>query len=304
MDDDLPEAVPGKRRWRIPVIWAVPIVAALVAGYLVFRRVHELGPLITIKFRDASGLRIGQTQLEYRGVAIGHVASVGLTPDERYAVVKVRLTASGAGVAREGSVFWVLRPKVGLGSVTGLGTVITGPEIEVSPGHGRPQLAFVGRESAPSTRPGLRIVLVAPRLDTSLQGDVPIYYRGFEVGTTDARALSRNATSVELRAIIRPRYARLVHEDSKFWVTSGVHASFGLFRGLQIHLESLRSLLAGGIEFATPDNPAPRPAPNGSLFPLHAQADPSWLSWSPVLATPHARPPGEDHAKTCSRKRC
>jgi paraquat-inducible protein B len=42
-----------------------------------------------------------------------------------------------------------VRPEVGIGNITGLGTVITGSEINVWPGKGKEQSEFVGLEKAP-----------------------------------------------------------------------------------------------------------------------------------------------------------
>jgi paraquat-inducible protein B len=79
--------------------------------------------------------------------------------------------------------FWIVRPEVGLGNITGLGTVITGSEINVLPGKGKEQSEFVGLEKAPVAleEKGLRIILVTGRLG-SLRPGSPIYYRGIEVG--------------------------------------------------------------------------------------------------------------------------
>jgi paraquat-inducible protein B len=45
-----------------------------------------------------------------------------------------------------------------------------------------------------------------------------------------------------------------VRENPVFWNASGVGVHFGLFSGAEIHTESLKSILAGGIAFATPDD--------------------------------------------------
>lgn len=125
--EELPRAKLKRRGWNFPVVWVVPVVAAIVAGYLVYDRVQEYGPGIMIKFKEGSGLRTGQTPIKYRGVPIGEVTAVELSEDQQHVVVKGRLRRWGASIAREGSVFWIVRPEVGIGNITGLGTVITGP---------------------------------------------------------------------------------------------------------------------------------------------------------------------------------
>src|SRR5262245_57410892 len=87
----LPTARVQKKRVTIPAVWIVPLAAALVAGYLVFDRVRQYGPTITISFADGAGLRTGQTRILYRGVQVGEVSSVGLTEDGSRVIVQARL---------------------------------------------------------------------------------------------------------------------------------------------------------------------------------------------------------------------
>ena len=61
--------------------------------------------------------------------------------------------------------------------------------------------------------------------------------------------------------------------------------NFSLFRGLEINMESLKSLAFGGIAFATPADPKDSPAKDGSLFPLHDKQAKEWLEWAPKLVT-------------------
>lgn len=283
---ELPAARVKRRRWSAAAIWIVPLVAAIVAGYLIYDRLGNYGPEITIRFRDGSGIRVGQTPLRYRGVQVGEVTSVGLSRDQRRVEVKARLQRSAASIAREGSVFWIARPEVGIGNITGLNTVITGPEIQALPGTGEARTEFDGMESAPAALElrGLKVVLRTGRLG-SLQRNSPVYYRGVEVGVVQEAALAPDATGVHVHVLIRERYAPLVRANSVFWNVSGVSLSGGIFKGVEFKLESLRSLAAGGINFATPDNSA-RAAQPGQVFPLHAEGRREWLAWAPRIPLP------------------
>ncbi len=140
--DELPRAKVKQRRWSFPVMWVVPVVAALVAAYLVYDQVREFGPKITIRFKDGSGLKAGRTPIQYSGVRIGEVKDVKLSDDLRDVVVEARLLRSAASVAREGSVFWIVRLGTELQDISNLGTVITGAYIQVSPGTGQPKSDF------------------------------------------------------------------------------------------------------------------------------------------------------------------
>jgi paraquat-inducible protein B len=275
LDDELPKArVRRSRLFRIA--WIVPVIAAAVAGWLIYERMRTFGPEITIQFDQGAGLRIGQTPVKYRGVPIGEVTGVELSKDHKHVLVSARLRRSAASVANEGAIFWIVRPQVGFGSITGLNTVLSGPEIEVRPGSGESQREFVGRESPPLDESGLRLVLRAER-PKSLRAGSPVYYRGIEVGTVQKLELSPNAASADVTVLIQSRYAPLVREGSSFWDSSGISVKGGLLKGLEVDFESLRALAAGGVEFASPPN-SPR-AKSGTVFFLHDEAKKEWLAW-------------------------
>jgi len=285
--ESAPQAVVKTRRLVPALVWAVPIVAALIAGYLVFERVWEAGPTITIKFHDGSGVRAGTTQLQYRGVAVGEVTSAVLSDDHNYVEVRVRLHRSAETLAREGSTFWVVRPEVGLSSISGLSTVVTGPEIQMLPGTSKekPPKVFIGLDSPPAApdRKGLVIVLHTVRLGF-LKPHSPVFYRGIEVGTVQATQLSSDSTEVNIEVFLSQRFAPLVRTGSRFWSVSGAELSGGIFKGIQLKLESLPTLITGGVEFATPDAAPGTAVHSGAQFQLSDAAEKDWLSWSPHIA--------------------
>jgi paraquat-inducible protein B len=287
--EGLPRARVIRTRWAAAAIWAIPLVAVLIAGYLVYDRISEYGPEITIRFRDGSGIKVTQTPIRYRGVQVGEVTGIALSEDHRHVEVKARLQRSAASIAREGSVFWIVRPEVGIGNITGLATVLSGPEIQALPGSGEERTEFTGLESAPAGLElrGLKILVRTSHLG-SLQRHSPVYYRGVEVGVVQDASLTPDATAVHVHVLIRRPYAPLVRANSVFWNVSGVSVSGGLVRGVEVKLESLRSLAAGGINFATP-NASGRPAREGQVFPLHAEGKKEWLTWAPKIDLPRVK---------------
>lgn len=291
MNKEIPSAGPGLPRAKIEsrtgifsVVWIVPIVAALVAGYLIFNRSREFGPTISIEFRDVEGVKSGQTPLQHRGVMIGEVSGVELSKDQQHAILKVKLRRFASSIARAGSTFWIVRPELGMGSITGLGTIITGPHLEVLPGDGQASLKFVGAEISPLTLEpqGLKIILLSGHAG-SLRAGAPVYYRGIEVGTVQQSQLHSNAMCVEISLVVRQRYAKLVRSGSKFWNVTGLDVKFGIFRGAEINVESLKSLVIGGIAFATPDGPKEKPVEDGTVFALLDEPKKDWLDWSPNI---------------------
>jgi paraquat-inducible protein B len=292
---DLPRARVTRSRWA-RVVWVVPLVAAIVAVFLIYDRISEYGPEITIRFRDGSGIKVAQTPILYRGVQVGEVKDIRLSEDYRHVEVRARLKRSAVAIAREGSVFWIVRPEVGIGNITGLATVLSGPEIQALPGTGQQQTEFDGLQSAPAALElkGLKIVVRAGQLG-SLRRNSPVYYRGIEVGVVQDATLAPDGDRVHVHVLIRRRYAPLVRANSVFWNVSGVSVSGGLFTGVELRLESLRSLAAGGIAFATPDS-SERAARDGDIFSLQPEGKAEWEHWSPKIKLPRLQDDDEASA--------
>jgi paraquat-inducible protein B len=279
----LPKPVIKALRRPVILIWIIPALAVLAAGYYAYDLLMEKGPEITVQFDDASGLKAGQSQVMHLGVEIGQVSEIQLSPDQKHVLVKLRLQRSATAFAEQGARFWVVRPQISAQSISGLDTVLSGPFIDTIPGSGDTQSEFVGlNQPPPTTEDGIRVVLNAPRLE-HLTPDTPVYFRGIQVGVIEDIQLSSDATSVDVRAFIERRYAPLLKTESKFWVVSAVDVKAGLLSGVQMKVESFRSLLTGGIAFATPDKDMGDQAQDGSEFPLYDEPKPEWLDWAPAI---------------------
>lgn len=285
---DAPNPVIRKVRWRFSLVWLVPVIAAAATGYWLFEYRQKLGPEITITFDEINGLYREETRIRHRGVEIGRVTFITLSDDHQHAVVNARLYRDYAALACNGSQFWIVRPQISVMSITGLNTLISGPYIEVLPGNGKPSRDFKGLATAPIDTPadqkGLHIVMHTDRLD-HLELGSPVYYRGIDVGLVKRVAMSPDAKGVDIDVLIRPRYTTLIRQNTKFWSVSGAAFKAGLFSGVNLRVESVRSMISGGIALATPDNAGP-PAENGTVFYLNKDGDEDWLEWSPTLPLP------------------
>jgi len=114
-----------------------------------------------------------------------------------------------------------------------------------------------------------------------------VLYRGVPVGRVLRSELADDARHVEVSLQIDSQFAPLVRTNSVFWNASGASADFGL-SGLHLHMDSLESVLAGAIAFATPNPPGPL-AEDGAVFGLAQEAKDSWRKWSPEIPLGDAR---------------
>ncbi|HEX2853058.1 MAG TPA: MlaD family protein [Opitutaceae bacterium] len=285
-----------------PLVWVVPIIAIALGGWMVMRELKNRGPEITIEFEDGSGVAADKTVLEHKGVAVGMVTGVEMKPALDGVSVRVRLDKSAAALARDGALFWIVHPEIGLSGVRGLDTLLTGAKLNVRPGKGPPANRFVGLEKTPPPEipeQGRTFTLQSDRLG-SLTTGAGIFYREMKVGVVETSRLADDATGVLIRIHIEAPYADLVRTNTRFWNAGGFSFKVGLL-GAELKNTSLESLVSGGIAFATPTGEngtlAP-PAADGAVFQVAPEPDKDWLKWAPkiplkapeVVSVPPAKP--------------
>lgn len=285
MSDKPPTAVVRSavdKKRRLSLIWAIPAVTALVGGWLAWTTLSERGPLITITFETAEGLQANQSHVRHKDVDMGVVQKVALTPDLKRVQVTVRMNREAESLLTDKAQFWVVRPRFFAGSISGLQTLFSGSYIDLLPAAtgGEEKRDFVGLENPPvlqSDVPGRTFLLQADRIGSLNLGST-IMFRDLEVGEVLGWDVGEMARSITIHAFVREPFDKYVHDNSRFWNASGVKLELG-GTGLQVHLESLRAVVLGGIAFETPDDPTvtTESAPNHafSLFQSQEAADAS-----------------------------
>jgi paraquat-inducible protein B len=248
-------AVHTRGGWRrLSLIWIIPIVTAVIGGWLAWDTLSQRGPLITITFESAEGLQAGQSHVRYKAVDMGQVESIALNKDRQRVAVKVRMTRAAEPLLTKNTQFWVVKPRFFAGSISGLETLFSGAYIGMLPnGQDGPEVyAFTGLEDPPvllSDEPGHTFLLRAPSIGNLNLGS-PVYYRDLTVGEVLGWDIGDMADNVTVHAFVRAPYDRYVHDATRFWNASGASVSLGT-NGLQLKLESLRALVLGGIAFDT-----------------------------------------------------
>ncbi len=251
---DVPEAIVEDKK-RLPIIWLIPLLAALVAGWLVFTTLNEQGPELVISFANAEGLEVGKTRLKYKEVVVGKVTDIQLSNDLSHVEVTARLNRSAGTHLSGDTSFWVVRPRISSSGISGLTTLISGVYIGMDLGSNdsSPRKHYQGLDETPYLRSdigGTTFTLNAESL-ASLDIGSAIYYRHIKVGELVKYELASTGRSVKLELFINEPYDSLVKQNSHFWNASGFELRL-TSEGVTAKLESLAALMSGGISFHTP----------------------------------------------------
>ncbi len=252
---NVPEArAVSRKQTRLSLVWIIPIVAAIAGAWVAVTRILAEGPKITIVFKSAEGLDAGKTQIHYNGVNVGTITTIRLSDDHRSVIATAQMAPKTQDFLVDDTHFWVVRPRISGGTVSGLGTLISGAYIGMEIGTSKQaKRDFVALDTQPVVTgdvPGRFFVLTTPDLG-SLDVGTPLYFRHLEVGQVAAYSLAEDGKSLSVRVFVRAPYDQYVTPDTRFWQASGVDMSLSA-SGLTVQTQSLLSILVGGIAFETP----------------------------------------------------
>ncbi len=277
VQQELPQAkLEERRRWSPSLVWLIPVVAALIGGYLTVQAILSRGPTITIAFHNAEGLEAGKTRIKYRDVDIGEVTSVKVSEDRKSIIATAQISKEAEPYLTSDSRFWIVRPRIAGGSVSGLGTLLSGAYIGMDAGRSKTSSQrFTGLDVPPiitGDLPGRQFVLKSADLG-SLDIGAPVYFRRVPVGQVVAYALDKSGQGLDLTVFINAPYDRFVVPDTRFWHASGVDLSISA-NGLKVNTQSLTAIALGGIAFESPSSGEnAQPAAAGAVFGLAETRD-------------------------------
>lgn len=259
-----------KKRGLSP-IWILPLVALCIGGWLLYTSYRDAGIEITVHFASAEGITAGKTRVIYRGIPVGLVKKVEINQNLDGVDLIIEMKKETRKGLVEDTKFWIVRPEISAGRISGLDTLFTGAYISVRRGKSTvPCTTFDGLAEPPplvDEHPGLRITLVADSL-YSLQKGSYVYAKNLQIGHVEDYHLDGNGKII-LSLFIKEEFSHLVRRGTRFWNASGLSINGDLQRGLTVNIESLASLIYGGITCATPpalaDSP---PAEQNQQFTL------------------------------------
>jgi paraquat-inducible protein B len=248
---EIEEAVWRKKRKAISTVWIVPIVALIVGAWLIIQSINEKGPVIHITFKSAEGVQAEKTVIKYKDIVVGKVTDVDFSKDLSSVIVTAEMKKNMKAYLSEESRFWVMKARVGLNQVEGLDTLLSGVYIVIDPQKGKQSVRnFKGLDVAPvisTDEKGTSYVLKAQDIGSIGVGS-PIYYKKLPAGSVSAYQLSADGRGIDIEIFIKAPYDKLITDHTRFWNASGFSAMLSA-DGVEIHTESLTSIIAGGLAF-------------------------------------------------------
>ena len=268
--DDLPE-VEVVSRGGLSLVWIIPAIAALIGAWLVYQTLSEMGPTITIVFNEGEGLEAGKTKIKYKSVEVGQVDTVEISDNLSQVIVTATMHKETEPHLTTNTKFWVVRPRVGFSGISGLETLVSGAYIDADPRPGEPAREFMGLDKPPGVtafEEGRQFQLIAEKLGSCYPG-APVFLRGIKVGRILGHELAKDNQSVFIDIFIQAPHHLLVMDTSRFWQRAGIEASVGA-GGIDVKMESLVSVIAGGVAFDTPvmAGGTGEPSAPGTVFEL------------------------------------
>lgn len=236
----------------ISPIWFLPAVAALLGAWFLFQNITNANATIKIHFEHAESIIVDKTKLHYKGVIIGTVKKVELDATSGVNII-AEIESHAKFMLRKSTKFWLVSPKASLTSITGLDTLFSGSYINMQLGDGEYTTNFIAQTEQPISIPeNARLINLQSENAGSIDVGTPLFYKNIQVGEVADIRLDRSGQTVNISAFVHGEYRHLVKNSSKFWNISGLSANISP-TGIDISLNSITSLIAGGITFSSPE---------------------------------------------------
>jgi len=256
MSKNIPTVRSSSKFNFVTSIWIVPFIALVIAGWLGYQYFAQRGVEIEILFPKNEGLVAGQSVVKYKNVPIGKVTDVYIEKNIQGVVAVVRMNSKkSTAFLTENARFWIVKPEVGLGGVSGLDTLISGTYIEIYSKKGGKEFKkkYIGlTQTYRDENAGSYFHLLSKNGD-SISVGTPIFYKNIKVGEVEYAHLSLDNKGVDTIIFVNKQYVSLIHNNSKFWIKSmvSVDVSKG---GLDLNIAPLNYMVQGGIVFSSPDD--------------------------------------------------
>ncbi len=269
MSDQIPEIQESNKFKFITSIWIVPIIAIVIALWLAFQYYSELGPKIEIIFQSNEGLKEGQSQVKFRNVPIGKVLKVMLDENGEGVKVIARIDKEAAIYLNDEAKFWIVKPEVGIGGVSGLDTILSGTYINMASQKKKTKKRdFIGLEQPYRLLDKGDYFHLSASSSHNLKEGTPVFFKSMKAGFVEYIAIGLDGQSVDVIIYVDKAYIPYIHTDSKFWVQSSLSIDY-LNGQLNFNMAPMSNIVSGGIEFSTSGEDVKKKVPYDYIFRLY-----------------------------------
>jgi paraquat-inducible protein B len=239
---------------------------------------------LSILFDDVEGVRPQFSKLNYKGVDIGKVSNIILTPKNQV-LVKVQVFKNYDRFSKEGTIFYLKKPKMSLTEVKNIGSTILPVDIGVIAST---QTSFENNFSGYDSLEDVKkvdngeILKVVSSKPTVVNADAPIYYKNVEIGKVNKINLNSDGTQTIISCLIYNPYKHLIRKNSTFHDISGFKMKFSIFTGTEIKTNTVTSILKGGLLVVTPYKYL-EVANTNDIFTLKKELKEDWQDINPSI---------------------
>ncbi|MDZ7819301.1 MAG: MlaD family protein [Aliarcobacter sp.] len=256
-------------------------------NYQIFSSVDEMknsSNSITIVFDNVEGVQEDFSQLTYKGVNVGKVTKVSLNKKQEVEV-KAILYDDYSSFAKEGTVYYLKKPRISLQEIANAGSTVMAVNIGVIKStSSNTQTKFEGLEDQPSVdKSHFGVVFkVEDSTASSVNVDAPVYYKNVQIGKVSKIDLSNDGSKVVVDCLIEDKYKKFIRKNSEFYDISGFEMKFSIFSSSKVESNTFTSLLKGGLVVVTPYEYNEQATPKDK-FTLIKTLREDWKSISPSI---------------------
>jgi len=209
----------------------------------------KAGIEISLIFDTAMGLTNDVTKIVYKGMVLGTVSDVTPNKGQQTVTAKVIVDPIARDALVEDTKFWMVKPKISLGEIKNIETLIKGEYVTLRIGSSTKKKSVfrVSQRRPPldHKQPGLHLKLSSSELG-SISVGAPVMYNRIKIGDVQDYELAKDRSSIDILIHIWPQYSDIVSSDSRFYNASGFQVDASL-AGIEVKTESFESILKGGI---------------------------------------------------------
>ncbi len=240
------------------IAWLAPIIAIIISYSMLDKYLEQKGNEITIYTTDIKDLEVGKSHIEFKGLKIGKLTSIII---DKHNLKRFKISAQVYKefnyFIKEGSIFWIVSPKISMDKISNLGTILTGNYIEILPqtldinklNNLKKQDTFIAYENEPHKK-GKTINLTAK--DSTISQDTKIKYKGIEVGKILTKELSTNNKLI-YKILIYENYTKLINNNTLFYQIEPLDLKISATE-LSLKIKSIDNLISTSISFINDSN--------------------------------------------------